>query len=84
LADSLLTIAGRPFTSRLIMSTGGATNMVVFEEALVASGTELATVACAGSIWRASATDRRERQSHATAIEPASDAAALLDVAGIG
>jgi thiazole synthase len=44
-ADSKLTIAGRSFTSRLIMGTGGATNLTVLEEALVASGTELTTVA---------------------------------------
>jgi thiazole synthase len=44
-ADSRLTIAGRSFTSRLIMGTGGATNLAVLEEALVASGTELTTVA---------------------------------------
>jgi thiazole synthase ThiGH ThiG subunit len=44
-ADSLLTIAGRSFTSRLILGTGGATNLAVLEEALVASGTELTTVA---------------------------------------
>jgi thiazole synthase len=41
----LLTIAGRSFTSRLIMGAGGATNLTVLEEALVASGTELTTVA---------------------------------------
>jgi thiazole synthase ThiGH ThiG subunit len=40
-----LTIAGRSFTSRLIMGTGGATNLTVLEEALVASRTELTTVA---------------------------------------
>jgi Thiazole biosynthesis protein ThiG len=44
-ADSLLTIAGRSFTSRLILGTGGATNLAVLEEGLVASGTELTTVA---------------------------------------
>jgi thiazole synthase len=44
-ADSKLTIAGRSFTSRLIMGTGGAANLAVLEEALVASGTELTTVA---------------------------------------
>jgi len=44
-ADSKLTIAGRGFTSRLIMGTGGAANLAVLEEALVASGTELTTVA---------------------------------------
>jgi thiazole synthase len=44
-ADSLLTIAGRSSRSRLIMGTGGATNLAVLEEALVASGTELTTVA---------------------------------------
>ena len=45
MADSLLTIASRLFTSRLIMGTSGATNLAVLEEALVASGTELTTVA---------------------------------------
>ena len=45
MADSLLTIASRSFTSRLITGTSGATNLAVLEEALVASGTELTTVA---------------------------------------
>ncbi len=45
MGDSKLTIAGRSFTSRLIMGTGGAQNLAVLEEALVASGTELTTVA---------------------------------------
>lgn len=40
-----LVIAGREFGSRLIMGTGGADNLTVLEEALVASGTELTTVA---------------------------------------
>jgi thiazole synthase len=44
-ADQKLTIAGRSFSSRLIMGTGGATNLAVLEEALIASGTELTTVA---------------------------------------
>ncbi|MFF0817368.1 thiazole synthase [Rhodococcus sp. NPDC003318] len=44
MADKL-TIAGRVFGSRLIMGTGGAANLTVLEEALVASGTELTTVA---------------------------------------
>ncbi|WP_328812019.1 thiazole synthase [Rhodococcus sp. NBC_00297] len=44
MADQL-TIADRTFTSRLIMGTGGAANLAVLEEALVASGTELTTVA---------------------------------------
>jgi thiazole synthase len=44
-ADSKLTIAGREFGSRLIMGTGGAANLAVLEEALIASGTELTTVA---------------------------------------
>lgn len=38
-------IAGREFASRLITGTGGAANLAVLEEALVASGTELTTVA---------------------------------------
>ncbi|MGW4530708.1 thiazole synthase [Nocardia sp. NPDC004340] len=40
-----LVIAGREFGSRLIMGTGGAENLAVLEEALLASGTELTTVA---------------------------------------
>jgi thiazole synthase len=43
--DAKLTIAGREFGSRLILGTGGAANLTVLEEALVASGTELTTVA---------------------------------------
>lgn len=38
-------IAGTTFTSRLITGTGGATNLEVLEDALIASGTELTTVA---------------------------------------
>ncbi|GAA4642504.1 thiazole synthase [Gordonia humi] len=38
-------VAGREFTSRLITGTGGASNLAVLERALVASGTELTTVA---------------------------------------
>ncbi len=40
-----LIIAGRAFGSRLILGTGGAPSLAVLEEALVASGTELTTVA---------------------------------------
>lgn len=40
-----LVIAERTFGSRLILGTGGAANLAVLEEALVASGTELTTVA---------------------------------------
>lgn len=40
-----LVIAGREFGSRLVMGTGGATNLAVLERALIASGTELTTVA---------------------------------------
>jgi thiazole synthase len=40
-----LVIAGETFDSRLIMGTGGAPSMSVLEEALVASGTEMTTVA---------------------------------------
>jgi thiazole synthase len=43
--DGELTIAGRTFTSRLIMGTGGAANLDILERALVASGTEMTTVA---------------------------------------
>ena len=44
-ADTVPTIAGRTFTSRLIMAPAGPPNLVVLERALVASGTELTTVA---------------------------------------
>lgn len=40
-----LVVAGREFGSRLITGTGGAANLAVLERALVASGTELTTVA---------------------------------------
>ncbi|MGH6655401.1 MAG: thiazole synthase [Actinocrinis sp.] len=38
-------LAGKTFTSRLIMGTGGAPSLTALEGALVASGTELTTVA---------------------------------------
>jgi thiazole synthase len=40
-----LVIAGEKFSSRLIMGTGGAPSLDVLDRALVASGTELTTVA---------------------------------------
>lgn len=43
-ADPLV-IADRTFSSRLVMGTGGAPSMEVLEAALLASGTELTTVA---------------------------------------
>ncbi|MGJ9412570.1 thiazole synthase [Aeromicrobium sp. CF4.19] len=43
--DDPLTIAGVPLGSRLIMGTGGAPSLSGLEDALVASGTELTTVA---------------------------------------
>ncbi|MBF9071025.1 thiazole synthase [Streptacidiphilus fuscans] len=45
MADDLLTIADRSFSSRLIMGTGGAPSLEVLENALRLSGTELTTVA---------------------------------------
>jgi thiazole synthase len=44
-ADDPLVIAGEEFTSRLIMGTGGAPNLDILERAIVASGTQLTTVA---------------------------------------
>src|SRR6267154_2590960 len=46
-ADPLHTfeLAGETFSSRLIMGTGGAPSLDVLERALLASGTELTTVA---------------------------------------
>jgi thiazole synthase len=43
--DDPLLIAGTELSSRLIMGTGGATSLDALEAALVASGTELTTVA---------------------------------------
>jgi thiazole synthase len=40
-----LVIAGEEFSTRLIMGTGGASSLLALEEALIASGAELATVA---------------------------------------
>jgi thiazole synthase len=45
MADDPLVIAGDEFTSRLIMGTGGAPNLDLLDRALVASGTQLTTVA---------------------------------------
>ncbi|MGX4692690.1 thiazole synthase [Streptomyces sp. JNUCC 63] len=45
MADDPLVLGGTSFTSRLIMGTGGAAGLEVLERALVASGTELTTVA---------------------------------------
>ncbi len=44
-SDDPFVIAGTTFTSRLITGTGGAPSMAAMEQALVASGTELTTVA---------------------------------------
>ena len=41
----MLEIAGKKFDSHLIMGTGGATSQTLLEKALVASGTQLTTVA---------------------------------------
>ncbi|MEJ3750883.1 thiazole synthase [Actinomycetes bacterium KLBMP 9797] len=41
----MLNIAGVPLTSRLILGTGGVSSLSTLEEAIVASGTELVTVA---------------------------------------
>lgn len=53
-----LVIAGHGFGSRLIMGTGGAPSLSVLDDALVASGTEMTTVAmrrvtpgAIGSVW---------------------------------
>lgn len=43
--DDPFVIAGESFTSRLIMGTGGAPSQDALDQALVASGTELTTVA---------------------------------------
>ncbi len=43
--DDRLVIADEELTSRLIVGTGGATNLKILERAIVASGVELATVA---------------------------------------
>jgi thiazole synthase len=43
--DTPFTIAGTTLGSRLVMGTGGAASLLALEDALVASGTELTTVA---------------------------------------
>ena len=43
--DDPFVLAGENFSSRLVLGTGGATNLEALEKALVASGAELATVA---------------------------------------
>ncbi|GAA2599826.1 thiazole synthase [Streptomyces axinellae] len=45
MADDPLTIGDTTFTARLIMGTGGAPSLEILERALLASGTELTTVA---------------------------------------
>ncbi|MFF8282597.1 thiazole synthase [Streptomyces albus] len=45
MADDPLTIGDTTFSSRLIMGTGGAPSLDILERALIASGTELTTVA---------------------------------------
>ncbi|MFP3990780.1 thiazole synthase [Streptomyces sp. E11-3] len=45
MADDPLVIGGSKFSSRLIMGTGGAPSLEVLERSLIASGTELTTVA---------------------------------------
>ncbi|MGX5669749.1 thiazole synthase [Kocuria rhizophila] len=45
LGTTPLTVAGAELTSRLIMGTGGLTDLAMLERALLASGTELTTVA---------------------------------------
>jgi len=45
MADDPFVIAGETFASRLILGTGGASSLRSLEEALVASGAEMATVA---------------------------------------
>jgi len=45
MADDPLVIAGETFSSRLVMGTGGAPSLDILEQALLASHTELTTVA---------------------------------------
>ena len=45
MADDPLVIAGETFGSRLILGTGGVSSLEALEQALVASGTEMTTVA---------------------------------------
>jgi thiazole synthase len=45
MADDPLVIAGEAFSSRLIMGTGGMPSLELLEQALIASGAELTTVA---------------------------------------
>lgn len=59
----LLTIAGETFTSRLLLGTGGVPSMEALERAIVASGTELVTVALrrVEASWSGSLTEVLDR-----------------------
>ena len=67
--DPLL-IAGRSFGSRLVMGTGGADNQSILEQALVASGTELTTVAMRRIDPRAPASVLDVLRRHGIALLP--------------
>ena len=76
MADDPLVIAGREFGSRLILGTGGAANLAILEQALLAAQTELTTVAIrriditaggAGVAGRASAGTGSPRSNASTA-----------------
>ncbi|CAM5740408.1 Thiazole synthase [Streptomyces badius] len=45
MSDDVFTLGPATFGSRLIMGTGGAPSLEVLERSLIASGTELTTVA---------------------------------------
>ena len=49
--DDVFELGGLTLTSRLIMGTGGAPSLEVLERSLVASGTELTTVAMRRLFW---------------------------------
>lgn len=71
--SDLLTIADQEFTSRLIVGTGGAPSLDILDAALVASGTQLTTVA----IRRVGIVDDVTPGSHGS---PAAPAQSVLDV----
>ncbi len=68
--DDPLIIAGRSLGSRLVMGTGGAPNLALLEQALLASGTELTTVAMRRVDPRASGSVLDVLQRHGIGVLP--------------
>ncbi len=69
-SQDVLRIADRTFSSRLVMGTGGAPNLAILERALLASGTELTTVAMRRVDPRAGGSVLDVLRAHGIAVLP--------------